>query len=248
MNRWRFSVSVVVSVLFIAFYLTGCGPKANPDLTDAEAALQTAIEAGAPELAPEEYRDAEDLLKRARELMAQGKDREARELLKEARYKAIEAAGKARIAKARGQISPEEEASREQELEELRQDLTDAPNMGLQDVFFEYDSSDVTSDARFVLDENAGIINDNSDGLRVVVIEGYCDTRGTEEYNLALGQRRAESAKAYIIGLGVSPSKVEAVSKGETEQWSTGGSESAYQQNRRAHFVPAALAPQAFSR
>jgi peptidoglycan-associated lipoprotein len=73
----------------------------------------------------------------------------------------------------------------------------------------------------------------------VVVIEGYCDVRGTEEYNLALGQRRADSTKNYLVGIGVSPSKVQAVSKGETEQFAFGASEYDYQQNRRAHFVPA---------
>jgi Outer membrane protein and related peptidoglycan-associated (lipo)proteins len=177
--------------------------------------------------------------------MAQGKHREARDLLKEARYKAIEAAGKARIAKARGQMTPEEELSREQELEELKQGLATGAGMGLQDIFFDYDSSNITPDARFALNENAEIVNDNSDRLRVVVIEGYCDVRGTEEYNLALGQKRADSAKAYLVGLGVSPSKVEAVSRGETEKWAQGNTEYAYQQNRRAHFVPALLTPQA---
>ena len=68
-------------------------------------------------------------------------------------------------------------------------------------------------------------------------MEGYCDIRGTEEYNLALGQRRAESVKSYLVGVGVSPAIIQAVSKGETEQWAPGATEYAYQQNRRAHFV-----------
>lgn len=243
MKEWRV-VPIVVVVLTIAFYVIGCA-KADPELTDAEAALQSAMEAGAPEYAPEEYQEAEDLIKRARELMEQGKHKEARELLKEARYKAIEAAGKARIAKAQGQMTQEEMMAREQELERMKQGLT-GDGMGLQDIFFDYDRSDIRADARPVLSGNASVIKENSDMLRVVVIEGYCDARGTEEYNLALGQRRAESAKAYLVGLGVSPSKVEALSKGETEKWAAGATEDAYQQNRRAHFVPAESTPQAF--
>jgi peptidoglycan-associated lipoprotein len=94
-----------------------------------------------------------------------------------------------------------------------------------------------------VLRENAQIIQNNPGVL--VVVEGYCDIRGTEEYNLALGQRRADTTKAYLVGLGASYSKLEAVSKGETEQWAPGTSEEAYQENRRAHFVPTSLPPQA---
>lgn len=243
MKVWRI-FPIVVVVLTVAIYVIGCA-KADPELADAEAALQSAREAGAPEYAPEEYQEAEDLINRARELMEQGKHKEARDLLKEARYKAIEAAGKARIARAEGQLTEEERMARERELERMKEGLT-GDNMGLQDVFFDYDRSDIRSDARPVLSGNASVIKENSDMLRVVVIEGYCDTRGTEEYNLALGQRRAESAKAYLVGLGVSPSKLEALSKGETEQWAAGTSEEAYQQNRRAHFVPAQSTPQAF--
>ncbi|MCK5709520.1 MAG: OmpA family protein [Deltaproteobacteria bacterium] len=112
-------------------------------------------------------------------------------------------------------------------------------SFGLVDVFFNYDSQNITSESRSVLNQNASIINNSGGKFQVVVIEGYCDIRGTEEYNLALGQRRAESTKNYLVGLGVSPSKVQAVSKGETEQFAFGTSEYDYQQNRRAHFVPA---------
>ena len=243
MKEWRiFPIGVIA--LTVAVYMISCA-KADPELADAEAALQSAVEAGAPEYAPEEYQEAEDLIRRARELMEQGKHREAQDLLKEARYKAIEAAGKARIAKAQGQMTEEEMMARERELEGMKQGLI-GDNIGLQDILFDYDSSDIRADARPMLSGNASVIRENSDMLRVVIIEGYCDTRGTEEYNLALGQRRAESTKAYLVGLGVSPSKLEALSKGETEVWAAGTSEEAYQQNRRAHFVPAPSTPQAF--
>ncbi len=231
-------------VLVVALYITGCA-KPNEELTNAEAALQSAKEAGAPELAPTEYQAAEDLIKRAKDLIAQGKNKEARELLEEARFKAIEAKGKAIMAKSESAMTPEEQRAREQKLEELKRGggLSRGPDIGLQDVFFDFDKANVRADGRGVLKEDAEIMRNNPGVF--VVIEGYCDTRGTEEYNLALGQRRADSVKAYLVGLGVSPSKLEAVSKGETEQWAPGNTEEAYQQNRRAHLTPTSMSPRA---
>ena len=240
--KMRGVLIVLLSLLVVSVYLGGCA-QPNEELANAEAALQAAREAGAPELAPAEYQAAEDLIARAKQLMAAGQRQEARELLEEARYKAIEAKGKAMIAKSEGGMTEEERMAREQELEKLKQRGLGGVNIGLQDILFDYDKSDIRPDARPALRENSEIIQDNPGVL--VVIEGYCDIRGTEEYNLALGQRRAESTKAYLVGLGVSPSKTEAVSKGETEQWAPGTTEAAYQENRRAHFVPTSLPPQA---
>ena len=232
------------AVLVAALYITSCA-KPNEELNNAEAALQSAKEAGAPELAPAEYQAAEDLIKRAKDLIAQGKNKEARELLEEARFKAIEAKGKAIMAKSESATTPQEQLTREQKLEALKQGggLSKGPDIGLQDVFFDFDKSDVRADARGALKEDAGIMKNNPGVL--VIVEGYCDTRGTEEYNLALGQRRADSVKAYLVGLGVSPKKLETISKGETEQWAPGSTEDAYQQNRRVHLTPTSSSPRA---
>jgi peptidoglycan-associated lipoprotein len=240
MRMRRAALLMLLSLLLVSIHIGGCA-KPNKELADAEAALQAARDAGAPELAPEEYQAAEDLIRRAKALMAGGRNKEARELLEEARYKAIEAKGKAMIAKSEGGMTEEERLAREQELAKLKGGR--AIEIGVQDIFFDYDRSDIRPDARPVLRENAEIIRNNPGVL--VVIEGYCDIRGTEEYNLALGQRRADSTKAYLAGLGASPTKLEAVSKGETEQWAPGTTEEAYQENRRAHFVPTSLPPQA---
>ena len=223
----------VVTVLLLGMYMVACAPKADKELTDAEDALLAAQEAGA-ENTPQ-YQEAEDLIARAKELMAQGKQNEARSLLEEARFKAIEAKGQA--------ISGQYMASMsEVEIEEQSDYLaTQKPYLqtatGLQDVFFDFDSSSVRADARGTLDSNAGYIIQNASSLKLVAVEGYCDIRGTEEYNLALGQRRADSVKSYLVGIGVSPAVIQSVSKGETEQWAPGATEYAYQQNRRAHFV-----------
>jgi len=223
----------VVTVLILGLYVVSCAPKAEKELTDAEGALLAAQEAGA-ENTPQ-YQEAEELIARAKELMAQGKQNEARSLLEEARFKAIEAKGQA--------ISGQYMAGMTETEIEVQSDYlaTQKPYLqtatGLQDVFFDYDSSKVRSDTRGTLDSNSGYIINNASTLKLVAVEGYCDIRGTEEYNLALGQRRAESVKSYLVGVGVSPAIIQAVSKGETEQWAPGATEYAYQQNRRAHFV-----------
>ncbi len=234
---------VLLALVLVIIHISGCA-STDKELADAEAALQAARDAGAQQYAPTEYQAAEDLINRAKQLMAAGQRKEAREMLEEARYKAIEAKGKAMIAKSEGGMTEEERMAREEELQKLKEGgLGRGMDIGLQDIFFDYDRADIRPDARPVLRENAEIIQ-NKPGV-LVVIEGYCDTRGTEEYNLALGQIRADSTKAYLVGLGSSPSKLEAVSKGETEEWAPGSSEEAYQENRRAHFVPTSLPPQA---
>jgi outer membrane protein OmpA-like peptidoglycan-associated protein len=140
-----------LAVLVVALYIIGCA-RPNEELTNAEAALQSAKEAGAQELAPAEYQAAEDLIKRAKDLIAQGRNKEARELLEEARFKAIEAKGKAIIAKSESSTTPQEQQAREQKLEELKQGggLSKGLDIGLQDVFFDFDKSDIRADARGV--------------------------------------------------------------------------------------------------
>jgi len=235
--------SILVLMIFaLSIYVMGCA-SSNRELADAEAALEAARQAGAAELAPAEYEAAQELINRAKEMMAAGRHKEARDLLVDARYKAIEAKGKAESVAAREAMSGAEAQALEEELSMLRG--AGGPSMGLMDIFFDFDRSDIRADARPALQTNSSIINSNSGRLRVVVIEGYCDIRGTEEYNLALGQRRADSTKSFLVGVGVSPSLLETISKGETEQWAPGTTEYDYQQNRRAHFVPVLMSPQA---
>ncbi len=222
-----------VMILVLGMYVVSCGPKADKELTDAEDALLAAQEAGA-ENTPQ-YQEAEELIARAKELMAAGKQNEARSLLEEARFKAIEAKGQAISGQYMATMSDTEIEVQSDYLATQKPLLQTAS--GLQDVFFNYDSADVRADTRGTLDSNAGYIINNASSMKLVAVEGYCDIRGTEEYNLALGQRRAESVKSYLVGVGVSPAIIQAVSKGETEQWAPGATEYAYQQNRRAHFV-----------
>ena len=104
----------------------------------------------------------------------------------------------------------------------------------LQDVFFDYDQSSLRGDARRVLDANAAVLKSMEGG--VVTLEGHCDERGTVEYNLALGERRARAAKQYLVGLGVSDTQLHTISYGEERAFAPGHDESAWSQNRRVHF------------
>ncbi|MCZ6468342.1 MAG: OmpA family protein [Candidatus Dadabacteria bacterium] len=229
-NKARF-ISVAFCMVFVVLFAFACGSNVDKEMADAEAALQAARDAGA-EGTPE-YQAAEELIEKAREMLAAGNKDAARQLLEEARFKAIEAEGKA---KNQAYVESVDIESMEETLGSLS---PAGSQFGMVDIFFNYNSQNITAESRPVLNQNANIIRNSGGKFQVVVIEGYCDIRGTEEYNLALGQRRADSTKNYLVGLGVSPSKVQAISKGETEQFAFGTSEYDYQQNRRAHFVPA---------
>ena len=105
----------------------------------------------------------------------------------------------------------------------------------LKPLFFELDSSDVSAAGQQVLQANAAVLN-KYPGMQVT-IEGHCDERGTAEYNLALGERRALAAKNYLVSLGISADKVKTVSYGKEFPFDAGHDDSAWANNRRAHFV-----------
>jgi peptidoglycan-associated lipoprotein len=132
---------------------------------------------------------------------------------------------------------PEEEISyaKEEEISESRLSPEERAKAVLQDVLFDYDKYDIKPDARPILDSVASLLNEEP--RLNVVIEGHCDERGTNEYNLALGERRARSVKNYLVSLGVSPSRLITITYGEEKPLCTEKSESCWKKNRRAHFV-----------
>lgn len=106
----------------------------------------------------------------------------------------------------------------------------------LEDVFFDYDQYYIRSEAVPILTQNAEILL-NRHATRTVLIEGHCDERGTEEYNLILGERRAMAVKNYLVDLGVSPSSIRVISLGKNEPFCLQPTRECFQKNRRAHFV-----------
>ncbi len=106
----------------------------------------------------------------------------------------------------------------------------------LQPVYFDFDSFAIRSDAKPTLVANGKGIQDNT-GWGVVTCEGHTDERGSEEYNLALGERRANSVKRYLVDLGVPSSRLATVSFGEAKPRAMGHDESAWRYNRRVEFT-----------
>ena len=106
--------------------------------------------------------------------------------------------------------------------------------INLEDIYFEFDRSTLTSESQEILRKKAKWLRANRDVK--VVIEGHCDNRGTNEYNLALGDRRAVSTKAFLVNLGISPSRMVTISYGEERPLMHGQNEKAWAKNRRAHF------------
>lgn len=127
------------------------------------------------------------------------------------------------------------EAERIKAEEEERARAAARADFGNEDIYFEFDSASLLPMAQDLLSKKAGYMLAMS-GLSVT-IEGHCDERGTDAYNMALGERRAEAAKAFLVNLGISPSQIETISYGEERPMDTGKNEAAWAKNRRAHFV-----------
>jgi peptidoglycan-associated lipoprotein len=110
----------------------------------------------------------------------------------------------------------------------------DVFHQNVKDVFYDYDSYTIRPDAQAAVQQDANFFNQHPD-LKVVV-GGYCDERGSTEYNLALGENRANAAKQALVAAGVSPQRLRTVSYGKEKQFCTEHNEACWQQNRRAAF------------
>ena len=108
-------------------------------------------------------------------------------------------------------------------------------NKDIKDIFFDFDEYIIREDSRSTLQHNASVIK--SKKVKRVIIEGHSDERGTNEYNLALGESRAQSTKRYLTALGISPNNISTISYGEEKPFCSDQNEDCWQQNRRAHFV-----------
>lgn len=109
------------------------------------------------------------------------------------------------------------------------------PGVSLEDVFFDYDRFAIRADAKPILEANAAALK--SDGGKKILIEGHCDERGTVEYNLVLGEKRARAVKHYLEDLGIDSSRIQITSFGKEKPFCTEHKSDCWQKNRRAHFV-----------
>ena len=105
----------------------------------------------------------------------------------------------------------------------------------VSDINFDFDSSSIRPDAREILKVNADYLLNHR--VSSIVVEGHCDERGTAEYNMALGQRRAQETKNYLVNLGINESIIKTISYGKERPLDPASTEEAWAKNRRAHFV-----------
>ena len=134
--------------------------------------------------------------------------------------------------------TPEPVAEPKEEVVEPKEEapVYKAPDVVMQeDIYFDFDKSILTPAAQDNLLRKAEWLRENPDAT--VTIEGHCDERGTNEYNLALGDRRAESAKAFLVDLGIDPMRLTTISYGEERPVDPRHNEEAWAKNRRGHFV-----------
>ena len=107
---------------------------------------------------------------------------------------------------------------------------------GLSTIHFEYDQFSLSPEARNILAQNAEFLRSNT--AVSLQVEGHCDSRGSIEYNLTLGERRANAVKSYLVSLGIPESRLSVLSYGEEKPMNSGDTEVAHAANRRANFVP----------
>jgi len=224
--------------------LSGCPepPKAEMDL--ANQALEAAQAARAADCAAATFRSAQEMMERARLQLKRGQYDEAkttalaaRELAEKAKREAEtnpdclkkpEDAGKEQGPKSDGDAGPvTTDASR-------GASPLDDPNYELKRVFFPYNEASVTEEAARILADNAEWMKRHPTAK--IQVEGHCDERGSVEYNLALGERRAQSVRKYLTDLGVRQSRISIISYGEESPLDPSSTEEAYSQNRRAEF------------
>jgi len=238
----------MLSVLYLGMMGAGtCGQKALEQIDAAKDVIEDAREVNAPEYAPDEFRSAEESLLLAREqydgylfrraedsaLIAESQGRQALE---------IALSQKSRVDEDERRRREEEEAARlAYNVSSLFADTVAEPSleeeakMALHDIHFGFDSFEISEAAKNVLALDAEWLSEHS-SIKVEV-EGHTDDRGTDEYNLALGAKRAKTAYDHLIKLGVDPSRVRTISYGESVPLDPGASEEAWAKNRRVHFA-----------
>ena len=212
----------------------GCKKPPEQALSDAERALLSAE--AKKDCAKDKYLAAQKLLGEARAL-SEKKDYEAAE------RKAMAAQKMAEQARAEAEASWEECNERKEAIAEAKKpaapdEPTDSeqPPATLTTVYFAYDSAELSPSQRQQLEQNALWMRQNDD--EAIVLEGHTDERGSVEYNLALGERRAQAVRQYMIQLGIARDRLSILSYGEEKPVAFGSNETDYRRNRRVEFVP----------
>ncbi len=234
----KVGVSMLMSLALIL--AVSCGKDAKKAIDDAQLSLTQAQDAGADQYAPDEYKSAEGLLSKARDEYS-GRD------YKQSQADAVSSKEQSDLALKRSQDRKAEGAKAKaaqpettvaynvSTLGEETVPIEDQAKAALKDINFSFDATDLDDAAKEILVANAKWLADHPD-LKIQV-EGHCDERGSEDYNLALGEKRAKAVRDYLVSLGISPAGLSIISYGKTMPLDPGHTEDAWFQNRRAHFA-----------
>ena len=224
-NNVKYLLAIMFIVFSVSVFINSCAPKKpKVDQTAIMREQERAAEEAKLKAEEEERRKFDEAMKVEQERRAAEEARLKAE--EEARLKAEEEkrSEEEKLKEAEGEITPQ--VAREAETKTVPQ---------LDDIHFDFDKSDIRADSREILQKNADWLQNNPDIK--IQIEGHCDERGTAEYNLALGERRAMSTKKYLISLGISADRIYTISYGEELPIDPNHSEDAWSKNRRAHFL-----------
>jgi len=222
-----------------------CGKDAKKAIDAAQTAVDDAKSAGADQYAPDEYKSAEDYLTKAREQYDQRDYKPSKASALAAKDQADLAKKRAEDRKAeeeKGGIGAAEqkpgqptEAYNVSSLSEQQLAIEDQAKAALTDAHFGFDSSELSEENKQVLVDNSKWLEQHPEVK--LTIEGHCDERGSTEYNLALGERRAKAVRDYLVSLGIDHARLNILSFGESMPLDPGHTEDAWAKNRRVHFA-----------
>ncbi len=228
------NLTVLMAFFVLGLVSSGC-PKniPQPEIDAAENAIASIEDT--KDCAPETYRAAHTMMDRAKALIQEQRYDEAKTAMLAAKNLADQARRECDQKKDQApQAQEDETAPTDENINEIDMNPENQAPPMLDTIFFGFNESMITDEARQTLNKNAEILRQFP--LIRIQIEGHCDDRGSTEYNLALGERRAMAVKQYLIKLGVNPNRMEIISFGEERPLQSGQTEDAWSKNRRAEF------------
>jgi peptidoglycan-associated lipoprotein len=238
MGKKRFVWLVMLAACYLGIVgAQQCGKKADTAIKSAQQAVEEARAVNAEKYAPKDFKSAEEGLDTAQKEFKKWDFKKAEEDAVKAEEDAKKARQLALDQKARDEAA---DLARLRELQkssfdELQPRTEGLDNQPMKDINFDYNSAGLSPTAKSIVTANAAYLQQHPNVK--VKIEGHCDERGSEEYNLALGAKRAKAVAEFIIKQGISRDRVDTISFGESMPLDNGHDESAWAVNRRAHFA-----------
>jgi peptidoglycan-associated lipoprotein len=221
-------------LVLVGLYVAGCGGRPTQVLGDAETALANATLAR--KCAPDELAAAERMFAKAKTLADAGENAKAEAAARAAKKLAKKAVEKAEARKEEC-LKPPEAKTDPQDFVDTSgpgMDSMDPNRGGMETVYFDYNTADLRDAGKQVMKNNAEWLRGN--GAVKITVVGHCDARGSTEYNLALGEKRAQTARKYLIEMGVARERLGVVSYGEEQPADYGDTDASHSRNRRAEF------------